>query len=83
MISYVFALVAAITACHASGGGGGGGGSGFRVVRVGGAILKRLTSVSILTDKYEAESKGLKLQHKVFTSEHKNECIPLEMVTHP
>ena len=46
------ALVATITACHASGGGGGGGGSGFGVVRVGGAILKRVTSVSILTDKY-------------------------------
>jgi len=29
MISCVFALVAAITACHASGGGGGGGGSWF------------------------------------------------------
>ena len=52
MISYVFALVAAIIACHASGGGGGGGGSGFGVVRVGGAILKRLTSISTLTDKY-------------------------------
>ena len=52
MINYVFALVAAITACHASGGGGGGGGSGFGVVHVGGAILKRLTSVSNLTDKY-------------------------------
>ena len=52
MINCVFALVAAITACHASGGGGGGGGSGFGVVRVGGAILKRLTSISILTDKY-------------------------------
>ena len=48
----MFALVAAITACHASGGGGGGGGSGFGVVRIGGAILKRLTSISTLIDKY-------------------------------
>ena len=51
MISYVFALVAAITACHASGGGGGGGGSGFGVVRVGGAILKRVATISTLIDK--------------------------------
>ena len=50
----VLALVAAITACHASGGGGGGGRSGFGVVRVGGAILKRLTSISTLTDKYRS-----------------------------
>ena len=83
MINCVFALVAAITACHASGGGGGGGGSGFGVVRVGGAILKRVTSISTLTDEIEAESSGLKLQHVVFTSKHKNECIPLEMVTYP
>ena len=52
MINYVFALVVAITACLASGGGGGGGGSGVGVVRVGGAILKRLTSISTLIDKY-------------------------------
>jgi len=52
MMNYVFALVAAITACHASGGGGGGGGSGFGVVRLGGAILKRLTSISTLIDEY-------------------------------
>ena len=48
----LLSLVAAITACHASGGGGGGGGSGFGVARVGGAILERVTSISTLTDKY-------------------------------
>ena len=52
MINCVFAFLAAITACHASGGGGGGGGLGFGVVRVGGAILKRLTTISTLIDKY-------------------------------
>ena len=61
MINCVFALVAAITACHASGGDGGGGGSGFGVVRVGGAILKRFTTISTSTDNIEAESNGMKI----------------------
>ena len=61
MINCVFALVAAITACHASEGGGGGGGLGFGVVRVGGAILKRLTTISTLTDNIEAESNRMKI----------------------
>ena len=62
MINCVFALVAAITACHASGGGGGGGGSGFGVVRVGGAILKRLTTISTMIHSIEAESNGMKIE---------------------
>ena len=62
MINCVFALVAAITACHASGGGGGGGGLGFGVVRVGGAILNRLTTIStLIANNIEAESNGMKI----------------------